>query len=471
VPFAPAHRDLAAKFALRMLVMAGLGLAVAAAPPEAVRRALVALVASAVAVAALAVAEGAGWRTLDTFLGLFREMPFHIGGSRRASAGSEYPNLAAAFLMAGMLTACGLATVRRRPLLTVLPLSALFSIALLWTYSRGALVATGLGLLALAATARRRLAAPALGALSVLLVASAGFAWSGEVYRLRLGSEGPGSWYGAAYAPAEAALSLRPGETRTTVVRVTNTGEMTWKADRLFHLAYRWYDEAGRKVEDGPRTRLPHDVGPGQTVELPAEMRAPAAEGRYLLAWDMVQEGMGWFSDRGVAPATIPARVAAEAHAGEVAAFGASVPLPAAPAVFSPGRAELWRLALVLWRRRPLTGVGSDNFRWLYGEAAGHASWDTRVFANNALLEAAATTGLVGLAALLGTLAATGLAAGRALRLAGPAGGAAAALFALTVGLAAHGLVDYVLAFTGHYLLFAFVVGSAAGLARSGEEA
>jgi O-antigen ligase len=475
VAFAPAHRDLAAKFALRMLVMAGLGLAVAAAPPEAVRRALVALVASAVVVAALAVAEGGGWRTIDTFLGLFREMPFHIGGARRASAGSEYPNLAAAFLMAGMLTACGLSTIRRRPLLTVLPLAALFSIALLWTYSRGALVATGLGLLALAATGRRRLAVPALGALSVLLVASAGFAWSGEVYRLRLGSEGTGSWYGAAYAPAEAALSLRPGETRTTLVHVANTGEMTWKADRLFHLAYHWYDEAGRKVEDGPRTRLPHDVGPGQTVELPAEVRAPAAEGRYMLAWDMVQEGMGWFSDRGVAPAMVPAQVVAEAHAGEVAAFGAGVPVPApapvAPAAFSPGRAELWRLALVLWRRRPLTGVGSDNFRWLYGEAAGQASWDTRVFSNNALLEAAATTGLVGLGALVGTLVATALAAGRRLGLAGAAAGAAAALFALIVGLAAHGLVDYVLAFTGHYLLFAFVVGSAAGLVRVGEEA
>ena len=182
-------------------------------------------------------------------------------------------------------------------------------------------------------------------------------------------------------------------------------------------------------------------------------------------------------NDRGVAQATIPVRIAVEARAvdekaGELAAFGAGVPVPpAAPPAFSPGRAELWRLALVLWRSRPLTGVGSDNYRWLYGPAAGQASWDTRVFANNALLEAAATTGLVGLAALLGTLAATGLAAGRALRLAGPAGGAAAALFALTVGLAAHGLVDYVLAFTGHYLLFAFVVGSAAGLARSGEEA
>jgi hypothetical protein len=468
VAFAPAHRDLAAKFALRMLVMAAVGLAVAAAHPEAVRRALVALVASAVVVAALAVAEGGGWRTLDTFLGLFREMPFNIGGARRASAGSEYPNLAAAFLMAGMLAASGLATVRRRPLLTVLPLAVLFSLALLWTYSRGALVATGLGLLALAATARRRLAAPALGALSVLLVASAGFAWSGEVYRLRLGSEGAASWYGAAYAPAEAGLALRPGETRTTVVRVTNTGQLTWKADRMFHLAYHWYDEAGRKVEDGRRTRLPHDVGPGQAVELPAELRAPAAEGRYLLAWDMVQERVAWFSDRGVAPATVPVRVAPR-PADAVAAVRAGV--PPAPVAFSPGRADLWRLALVLWRSRPLTGVGSDNYRWLYGKAAGQASWDTRVFANNALLEAAATTGLVGLIALVGTLAATGLAAGRGLRLTGPAGGVAAALFALTVGLAAHGIVDYVLAFTGHYLLFAFVVGSAAGLARSGEPA
>jgi O-antigen ligase len=469
VAFAPAHRDLAAKFALRMLAMAGLGLAVAAAPPEAGRRALVALVASAVVVAALAVAEGAGWRALDPFLGLFREMPFNIGGSRRASAASEYPNLAAAFLMAGMLAACGLATAWRRPVAALVPLAALLSGALLLTYSRGALTATGIGLAALAAAGwRRRLAAPALAALAVLLAASAGFAWSGEVYRLRLGSEGTGSWYGAAYAPAEAELSLRPSETRTTLVRVTNTGQLTWRADRMFHLAYHWYDEAGRKVEDGRRTRLPHDVRPGETVELAAEVRAPAAEGRYVLAWDMVQERVAWFSDRAVIPAEMPAHVAAGPGTGVTAA---SAPEPApAPAAASagepPGRAELWRLALVLWRRRPLTGVGSDNFRWLYGEAAGRSTWDTRVFANNALLEAAATTGLLGLAGLAGTLVATARTAWRGLGAPSPA--AAAALFALTMGLAAHGVVDYVLAFTGHYLLLAFVVGSAAGLSRSG---
>jgi O-antigen ligase len=465
--FAPAHRDLAARFALRMLVMAGLAVAVAAAPPETGRRAVVALVASAVAVAALAVAEGGGWQAIDPFLSHFREMPFNIGGSRRATATTEYPNLAAAFVMAGMLAACGLATAWRRPLPALLPLAALFSAALLWTYSRGALVATALGLAALAAACwmRRRVAAPALAGLAVLLAASAAFAWSGEVYRLRLEAEGAGSWYGAAYEPAEKSLTLRPGETRTTGVRVTNTGRLTWGADRLFHLAYHWYDTAGRKVEDGRRTRLPHDVAPGETVTLSAEVQAPAAAGSYRLGWDMVQERVSWFSDRDVAPAMVPARVAEAPATAALAPPGPAAPA-APPPVWQPGRAELWRLAVVLWRRRPLTGVGSDNFRWLYGEAAGRPSWDTRVFANNALLEAAATTGLVGLVALAGTLAATLWCAWRALGRPGVTG-VAAALFALTVGLAAHGVVDYVLAFTGHYILFAFLVGSVAGLSRT----
>src|SRR6185369_9567199 len=118
-----------------------LSAAFAAAPPETGRRAVVALVASAAAVAVLAVAEGGGWQAIDPFLSHFREMPFNIGGSRRATATTEYPNLAAAFVMAGMLAACGLATAWRRPLPALLPLAALFSAALLWTYSRGALAA------------------------------------------------------------------------------------------------------------------------------------------------------------------------------------------------------------------------------------------------------------------------------------------------------------------------------------------
>jgi O-antigen ligase len=465
VAFAPVHRDLAAKFALRMVVMAGVGVAAAAVAPEAGRRALVALVATAVVVAVLSIAEGAGLRAIDPFLDLFREMPFNIAGSRRASAASEYPNLAAAFVMAGMLAAAGLAGAWRRPLIGLLPLAALFSLGLLWTYSRGALVATGLGLAALAAAARqRRFVAPALGGLGVLLAASAAFAWTGEVVRLRLGAEGQGAWYGVTYAPAEPALALRPGEVRATDVRVTNTGRMTWTADDVFHLAYHWYDTDRRKLEDGRRTLLPRDVGPGEAITLRAELQAPRSEGRYLLAWDMVQERVTWFSDQGLAPAVVAVTVSAAPTAAGAAPPEA--PIPGARVGWQPRRGELWRLALALWRGRPLTGVGSDNFRWLYGPAAGQPFWDTRVFANNALLEAAATTGAVGLVALAGTLVVTVLAARSLLGEAGRLGSSAAALFALAVGLAAHGAFDYVLAFTGHYLLFGIAVGTAAGLAR-----
>jgi O-antigen ligase len=466
---APVHRDLAAKFALRMVVMAGLGLASAAAAPVAGRRALVALVAAAVAVAALAIAEGAGLRAVDPLLDRFRETPFNIGGSRRASGGSEYPNLAAAFLMAGLLAAAGLAAAWRRPVRVLLPLAAFLSLGLLLTYSRGAVVATGLGLAALAAVGRRRRFAPALGALAVLLAASAAFAWTGQVYRLRLAAEGPSAWYGVAYAPAEAALALRPGEVRATDVRVTNTGRMTWTADDVFHLAYHWYDTDRRKLEDGRRTLLPRAVGPGETLSLRAELRAPMTEGRYLLAWDMVQERVTWFSDQGLAPAVVPVVVSsAPVAAGLLLPPDTIKAAPlAAPLPWRPGRRELWRLAAAMWRQRPLTGMGSDNFRWLYGKVAGQPFWDTRVFANNALLEAASTTGTLGAVALAGTLITTALGAASRLHEPGAAGGTAAALFAIAIGLAAHGAVDYVLAFTGHYLLLGFVAGSAAGLART----
>jgi len=470
VAFAPAHRALAARFAVRMVVMAGLGLAAAAAAPAAVRRALLALVAAALVVALLAVAEGSGIRAVDPFLDRFRAMPFNIAGSRRASAASEYPNLAAAFLMAGLLAAAGLATAWRRAVGPMLMLSALLSLAMLWTYSRGAVVATGLGLGALAVAGRQRRFAPALAALAVLLASSAAFARTGQVYRLRLAAETPAAWYGASYAPAEASLSLRPGEVRTTEVRVTNTGRMTWSADDVFHLAYHWYDSDRRKLEDGRRTSLPRAVGPGETIVLRAELQAPAAEGRYLLGWDMVQERVTWFTDQGLAPAVVPVSVSASGAAVDAPAGPATAAASAslaAPLPWRPGRRELWRLAAALWRQHPWTGAGSDNFRWMYGSVAGQPLWDTRIFANNSLLEAAATTGLLGAIALAGTLAATAWTAGTRLREDGARGATAAALFAVIVGLAAHGVVDYVLAFTGHYLLFGFVVGSAAGLARA----
>jgi hypothetical protein len=459
---APENAAAALKFSLRMVAMAAFAWLVAAAPARARRAGFAALGLAGALVAALALVEGVGVRSLDPFLSRFREMPFNVAGTRRASGGSEYPNLAAAFVMYGLLAAAPRLALRGTAALAAY--ASLAAGGLLFTYSRGALAAALCGLLALAGALglRSRAARPPLAVALVLVIAAAVFAWRGETFRLRLGSEGTSAWYAAEYSPQEASLTLAPGEERTTLVRVTNRGLKSWRVEEQFHLSYHWYDLRRRFVTDGPRTLLPRDVLGGESALLAARVRAPRSEGDYLLVWDMVHERTTWFSGQGVAPASVPVRVA---PAGAVALAPPPAAVPGASLAWRPSRWELWRLALAMWRERPLTGVGPDNFRWLYGPRAGQPFWDARVYANATLLEAAATTGTLGALALGGCLLASlasGLSHARAAGARDAPGREALASFALLAGIAAHGVVDYVLAFTGHYLVLGFAVGAVA---------
>ena len=463
---APENGALAGKFALRMAAMAAYAW-LAAAVPAGHRAALGALAATSCVIAAAALAESLGLRALDPLLDRFREMPFNVAGARRATAFSEYPNLAAGFVMCGLVAGVGLLAARGASRWLAAPFAVLLGAGLLFTYSRGAFVATLVGLLVLAAVVVRRppraRVLPALSALAVLAVCAASFASAGEVFRLRLSGEGTDRWYLAEYAPGETPLRLRAGELRTTPVRVANTGRKTWSRDEAFHLSYHWWDREQQVLADGERTRLPRDLPPGDSALLAASVRAPAQPGEYLLVWDMVHEHTTWFSGQGVAPRTVPVVVGAT-----LAPALADVDEPdVAPVVgWQPGRAELWRLALGMWRERPLLGVGADNFRWLYGPRAGHAFWDRRVFANNLYLEAAATTGTFGLLAIVATLGTALYAAARVAWRTPHLLPVAAALCGLLAAVAAHGIVDYLLASTGHYLLLAVAVGLAASLSR-----
>jgi hypothetical protein len=444
-----------------MVAMAAMAWLVAACPSPAQTAALGGLLAGALAVAGLAVAEGSGARWLDPLLGVFREVPFNVAGARRATGAAEYPNLAAGFLVYGLVVAAG-CFARPGRVVMLLGLSGLLAWGLLHTYSRGALGAAGAGLLTLVAglaLRERGQAARALLAPLTLAACAVAFAFSGEVFRVRLGSEGTAPFYGASYAPEDAAFDLRPREARAARLRVTNKGRRTWRDADAVHLSYHWYEVERKTLQDGGRTRLRADVPPGATVALTAEVRAPALPGRYLLLWDMVHEHTTWFSDKLGLGAPVHVVVGGGARRGvrPVSEIGRYL----AESSYRPGRRELWGLALGLFRSRPILGVGPDNFRWLYGEAAGRKTWDTRLYSNSLYLELLATVGLLGFGGFV-------LLAGGALSgLVGKKGSLESAVLAASLtGFLVHGIFDYLLAFTPIYLAFFMLMGAGSAALR-----
>ena len=116
----------------------------------------------------------------------------------------------------------------------------------------------------------------------------------------------------AAYDDTTVPASIITGTAVTIKVSVTNIGLLSWPAsgERAVHLAYHWFDASGNTVVwDGTRAVLERDVAPGETTALVANVRAPEADGSYVLAWDMVREGSGWFSAGSTAMKTEPVAV------------------------------------------------------------------------------------------------------------------------------------------------------------------
>lgn len=112
-------------------------------------------------------------------------------------------------------------------------------------------------------------------------------------------------------------MRLRAGQKETIHVVVKNASEYVWSArgqsDGKFFLnaADVWFEAGGNKLVtnlDG-RTTIPHDLYPGEETTLPLEITAPATPGEYVLEIDMVQEGVGWFKDRGSTPLRIRVQV------------------------------------------------------------------------------------------------------------------------------------------------------------------
>jgi SAM-dependent methyltransferase len=102
---------------------------------------------------------------------------------------------------------------------------------------------------------------------------------------------------------------LPVGGSGTVTARVTNQSESVWPAGSMVKLANHWYRDAGVVTWDDGRADLPHDVAPGESVELTLPVNAPTAAGEYRLELDMVQEFVAWWSESGTHPVSREIRV------------------------------------------------------------------------------------------------------------------------------------------------------------------
>lgn len=98
--------------------------------------------------------------------------------------------------------------------------------------------------------------------------------------------------------------ALKQGATVKMDVKVKNIGSalLPSKADEKnpIVLSYHWYDAKGNTVVwDGTRSALPNDVKPGDEVVVNADVTAPKQPGEYILEFDMIQEFVFWFKDKG----------------------------------------------------------------------------------------------------------------------------------------------------------------------------
>lgn len=99
---------------------------------------------------------------------------------------------------------------------------------------------------------------------------------------------------------------LDPGQEYEVEVRVKNTGMSFWESEgkRRIDLGTHWINrDTGEMIEwDGNRGLLDWDIEHEQEAVIKITIKAPDEPGRYILQYDMVHEGVTWFSEQGVIP-------------------------------------------------------------------------------------------------------------------------------------------------------------------------
>ena len=127
----------------------------------------------------------------------------------------------------------------------------------------------------------------------------------------------PDDAFKATLTPSNPPAAMKTGEQQTVTVHVKNTSPVAWPADGLpdgrftITLRDRWLSADGSKVindVDGG-TPMAYDLQPGGEVDLPLKITAPKEKGNYILEFDMVQEQVTFFREKGSTGARVKVNV------------------------------------------------------------------------------------------------------------------------------------------------------------------
>ena len=406
----------------------------------------------------------------------FRESPFYLTSLIRVSSTLQYPTIASMYLEIAFGWVMGLFTlsVRQKKLTWAVALGVILVLTgtcIFLTLTRSGTATLAVMLVSVTAFWYRRnrfdRVVAALIVVGLALVTIFGALLVRTSYSLRWLEPNVSRWYLAAYeAPAQLTL---PAERVVEIgVTVTNKGKATWNssAQTPLRLSYHWMSAENNKVLlfEGLRTAVAGPLAPGESVLIQARVQTPSPPGDYHLAWDMLLEHRFWFSYEYSPLEMTKVKVLPSAEAGPVEAL---TPRPFPQPRFHLSRLELWWSALKMLAQNPVLGVGPDNFRLLYGKAAGLQAWDRHYHANNLYIELVLSAGLLGgtlflwflwrLCRFLGTACRTAVTADLPLVL---------GFSTSIVGVMLHGLFDSFLAFTPTYVMIWTAIGLAAAWER-----
>jgi len=123
------------------------------------------------------------------------------------------------------------------------------------------------------------------------------------------------SHVGLAHALSTTRVDRRvaPGAPLSVDLRIANTGNAAWLSTNIHdygvvRVGTHLYDRHAKLIAiDHSRHDLPHDVDPGQSIDLTIEVPLPA-DGDFVVGIDLVAEGVIWFEHVGSGTLMVPAR-------------------------------------------------------------------------------------------------------------------------------------------------------------------